>query len=70
MSTPSTGDQSVCQRPVELLQNLIRFVTTDPPGNEAQCVGYIDSLLTDDGFETAILTTDPDQPNLIARLKG
>ena len=70
MSTPSTGDQTIHQRPAELLQNLIRFDTTNPPGNEALCVSYIDSLLTDAGFETAILAKDPDRPNLIARLRG
>ena len=28
------GDLSICQRPLELLRNLIRFDTTNPPGNE------------------------------------
>ncbi|MBC8512618.1 MAG: M20/M25/M40 family metallo-hydrolase [Dehalococcoidia bacterium] len=58
------------QRPVELLQNLIRFDTTNPPGNEAQCVAYINNLLTEAGLETTILAKDPNRPNLITRLKG
>jgi acetylornithine deacetylase/succinyl-diaminopimelate desuccinylase-like protein len=70
MSALPTGDQTIYQRPAELLQNLIRFDTTNPPGNEAQCVSYINSLLTDAGFETTILAKDPDRPNLIARIKG
>ena len=70
MSAPSTSDQTVYQRPAELLQNLIRFDTTNPPGDEALCVSYIDRLLTDAGFETTILAKDPGRPNLIARLKG
>ena len=70
MSAPSADDQTIYERPAELLQNLIRFNTTNPPGNEAQCVSYINSLLTDAGFETAILAKDPGRPNLIARLKG
>ncbi len=70
MSTPSTGDQTIYQRPAELLQNLIRFDTTNPPGNEVQCVRYINSLLTNAGFETSILAKDSNRPNLIARLKG
>jgi acetylornithine deacetylase/succinyl-diaminopimelate desuccinylase-like protein len=53
-----------------LLQNLIRFDTTNPPGNEVQCVRYINSLLTNAGFETSILAKDSNRPNLIARLKG
>ena len=56
--------------PVELLQNLIRFDTTNPPGNEAECVAYINNLLTEAGFETTLLAKAPNRPNLIARLKG
>ena len=70
MSAPSTCDQTIYERPAELLQNLIRFDTTNPPGNEAQCVRYINSLLTDAGYETSILAKDSNRPNLIARLKG
>jgi acetylornithine deacetylase/succinyl-diaminopimelate desuccinylase-like protein len=56
--------------PAELLQTLIRFDTTNPPGNEAECVGYIDGLLRDAGFSTTILATTPERPNLITRLEG
>jgi acetylornithine deacetylase/succinyl-diaminopimelate desuccinylase-like protein len=55
---------------VELLQNLIRFDTTNPPGNEAACINYIDDLLTDAGFETMILARDSARPNLVTRLAG
>ena len=64
------GNQNIYQRPVEILQNLIRFDTTNPPGNEAACVAYINSLLKDAGFETTILSRTPSRTNLIARLKG
>jgi len=56
--------------PVELLQNLIRFNTTNPPGNEAECITYINNLLTQAGFETTLVARAPDRPNLITRLKG
>jgi acetylornithine deacetylase/succinyl-diaminopimelate desuccinylase-like protein len=62
--------QNIYERPVELLQNLIRFDTTNPPGNEAPCVNYIDSLLNVAGFETTILAKETDRPNLITRLAG
>ena len=58
------------ERPVELLQNLIRFDTTNPPGNEAACIGYIDDVLTDAGFETMILARDETRTNLVTRLAG
>jgi acetylornithine deacetylase/succinyl-diaminopimelate desuccinylase-like protein len=56
--------------PVELLQRLIRFDTTNPPGNEAECVGWLDSILREAGIETRIVAKDDARPNLIARLPG
>jgi len=56
--------------PVELLQNLIRFNTTNPPGNEAECVTYINNLLTEAGFETTLLAKASNRPNLVTRLEG
>jgi acetylornithine deacetylase/succinyl-diaminopimelate desuccinylase-like protein len=63
-------DTNIHKRPAELLQRLIRYDTTNPPGNEAECVGYIDSLLKTAGFETTRLGNDDNRPNLIARLRG
>jgi acetylornithine deacetylase/succinyl-diaminopimelate desuccinylase-like protein len=70
MSEPSASSRPIFQRPVELLQNLIRFDTTNPPGNEAECVAYVNGLLKEAGFETTLLAKTPNRPNLIARLKG
>lgn len=60
----------IYERPAELLQNLIRFDTTNPPGNELPCIEYINGLLTGAGIETTIVANTPKRPNLIARLKG
>ncbi len=67
----STGSRAeIYERPAELLQDLIRFNTTNPPGNEAECVTYINNLLGEAGVATTILALDPNRPNLIARLEG
>lgn len=66
----SSDRAAIHRRPAELLQNLIRFNTTNPPGNEAECINYIDSLLTATGFKTSILARDPARPNLVTRLPG
>lgn len=58
------------ERPAELLQELIRFDTTNPPGNEAACVAYVRELLEEAGIETATYADDPARPNLVARLAG
>ena len=60
----------IYQNPVELLQKLIRFDTTNPPGNESDCIAFINDLLTQAGIDTKILAKSPDRPNLIARLPG
>ncbi len=61
---------SVHEHPAEMLRRLIQFDTTNPPGREAACVGYINDLLTAAGFETTLLARDPERPNLVARLAG
>ncbi|MGB8213749.1 MAG: M20/M25/M40 family metallo-hydrolase [Anaerolineales bacterium] len=60
----------IYERPTELLQALIRFDTTNPPGNERACIEYINGLLKEAGIETTIVARTPERPNLIARLKG
>lgn len=56
--------------PIEILKTLIRFDTTNPPGNEIQCISYVDGLLKQAGIETTLVAKEPHRPNLIARLKG
>jgi acetylornithine deacetylase/succinyl-diaminopimelate desuccinylase-like protein len=63
-------DKTIYLRPVELLQNLIRFDTSNPPGNEGECIHYIARLLNEAGIETQLFSKDPNRPNLVARLKG
>ena len=55
---------------VEVLRDLLRFDTTNPPGNEGECIGYVRRLVEDAGAETTILARDDARPNLIARVRG
>lgn len=68
--SPASNSASVPPPPVELLQRLIRFDTTNPPGNERECVAYIKGLLDQAGCDSTIVGRDANRPNLIARLKG
>jgi acetylornithine deacetylase/succinyl-diaminopimelate desuccinylase-like protein len=54
----------------ELLQELIRFDTTNPPGNEAACIAFLQGLLEEEGLETRILEKEPGRPNLVSRIAG
>lgn len=56
--------------PVELLQALIRFDTTNPPGAEAECLAFVAERLREAGIEPQLLAQDPARPNLVARLPG
>ncbi len=56
--------------PVELLRDLIRFDTTNPPGNEEACVAHIEALLRQNGIESERYEKAPGRPNLIARHAG
>ncbi len=58
------------QNPALLLQKLIRFNTTNPPGNEGECVLFLKNLLDAAGIDTRLLESMPGRPNLIARIKG
>src|ERR1043165_10024765 len=55
---------------VQLLQELIRIDTTNPPGNERAAALHLQKLLESDGIETRILDVAPGRANLYARIKG
>jgi acetylornithine deacetylase/succinyl-diaminopimelate desuccinylase-like protein len=56
--------------PVRILQDLLRYNTTNPPGNEIECIHYIKHLLDEAGISSLLLALDPGRPNLIARNPG
>jgi acetylornithine deacetylase/succinyl-diaminopimelate desuccinylase-like protein len=66
----TSAAEALHERPAELLRNLIRFDTSNPPGNERECIAYIDRLLRDAGLETTTRARDAERPSLIARLPG
>ena len=55
---------------VQLLQELIRIDTTNPPGNERAAALHLQKLLESDGIETRVLEVAPGRANLYARIKG
>jgi acetylornithine deacetylase/succinyl-diaminopimelate desuccinylase-like protein len=53
-------------------QELLRFDTSDPPGNEKPAADYLAAVLRKEGIpvETFALEDAPNRPNVVARLKG
>ncbi len=58
------------ERTREVLQDLIRFDTTNPPGNETPCVEYIASAVRSQGLDPVVLESAPGRGNVVVRLKG
>jgi acetylornithine deacetylase/succinyl-diaminopimelate desuccinylase-like protein len=51
-----------------LLQELVRFNTVNPPGNERPAIEFLARYLQDAGFGTELLADDEARPNLVADL--
>jgi len=66
----NTETGPIYEHPAELLQRLIRFNTTNPPGNEFECIQYIRGLLEEVGIQSTLVSKAENRPNLIARIKG
>lgn len=56
--------------PIKLTQELIRFETINPPGNETPCAEYIGAILESAGFDIAYYPLAENRANLIARIGG
>jgi acetylornithine deacetylase/succinyl-diaminopimelate desuccinylase-like protein len=54
----------------ELLQQLIRFDTVNPPGNEQALQNFLQDKLEAAGFDCVQLAAVAGRPNLVARLPG
>jgi acetylornithine deacetylase/succinyl-diaminopimelate desuccinylase-like protein len=55
---------------IDLVQRLVRFNTVNPPGHERPAIEYLTGYLAGAGFQTEMLGTSEERPNLIATLDG
>lgn len=65
-----TDTTTLYQHPEILLQHLIRFDTTNPPGDERPLMEFVALHLNALGIETHFYQKTPNRPNLVARLRG
>jgi acetylornithine deacetylase/succinyl-diaminopimelate desuccinylase-like protein len=70
MSTPTPDPAGAAAEAEELLAQLLRFNTVNPPGDERKAQEYLAAYLVKAGFECELLGAEPERPNLIARLRG
>jgi acetylornithine deacetylase/succinyl-diaminopimelate desuccinylase-like protein len=64
------SDEQLQAECTEVLQQLVRFNTVNPPGNERDAIEYLESYVAQAGFETDVLGASHQRPNLVADLKG
>lgn len=62
--------QAVEKEVTGYLQDLIRFDTTNPPGNEILCAQYIADVLKREGIIPVVTESAPGRGNVTARLPG
>ncbi len=65
-----TSAERLYRQPAELLRALLRFDTTNPPGNESACIEYIAAQLRAVDVVPQILARDDGRPNLVAKIAG
>jgi len=61
---------AVKQEVTSLLQDIIRFDTTNPPGNEILCADYISSVLEREGLNSDVSESEPGRGNVVSRISG
>ncbi|HSC50385.1 MAG TPA: M20/M25/M40 family metallo-hydrolase [Gaiellaceae bacterium] len=66
----TTTESSLRNEVTQLLQELIRLDTVNPPGNETQAAELLREYLGDHGVESELYARTPERANLVARLPG
>ncbi len=69
-TTPAPAQDAIQDRPAQLLAQLLRFDTTNPPGNERECIDWVRGLLEQIGCDVRVVAADPERPSLVARIAG
>ena len=63
-------DLALRDEAVELLRDLVRVDSSNPPGRETPVAMVVKQYLEANGVACELVARDPDRANLIARLPG
>ena len=67
---PAIDWKAVEAETLEHFQALLRFDTSDPPGNEKPAADYLKQVLEKNGIPATLLALEAHRPSVVARLKG
>ena len=62
--------QDVLEETTDWLQNLVRFDTSNPPGNERPAAQFLHDILVSEGIESEIAGPHPNRSSVLARVPG
>ena len=68
--SPAMNDHDLQTEVAELLRDLIRIDTSNPPGRETPAAMLLKDYLEANGVACELVARDPDRANLIARIPG
>jgi acetylornithine deacetylase/succinyl-diaminopimelate desuccinylase-like protein len=69
-TSPGVDWPAVERETLEHFQAVLRFDTSDPPGNERPAAEYLKQVLEREGIATKVFELEPNRLNVVARLKG
>jgi acetylornithine deacetylase/succinyl-diaminopimelate desuccinylase-like protein len=67
---PIQQQNEVEQETANLLSELIRIDTTNPPGNETKAATWLAQNLTAESFDCEVFESKPDRGSIVTRLRG
>jgi acetylornithine deacetylase/succinyl-diaminopimelate desuccinylase-like protein len=62
--------QTVGDEAVDLLVDLVKIDSSNPPGNETRVAEYLKAVLAAEGIDSELYALDPDRANLVTRYRG
>lgn len=69
-TVPESEWKAVFEEALEHFRRLLRFDTTNPPGNEREACEFLGAILRREEIGNEILESAPDRANLVCRLPG
>ena len=67
---PAVDWQKIDPEILQHFQSLVRINSADPGGSEKPVAEYVLSVLQKEGIDAKLVASDPNRPNVVARLKG
>lgn len=70
MSFETSSFEGVAREATDLLKQLLRVDTSNPPGNERPAADILAGLFEREGIEHTVIESQPGRANVVARLRG